>query len=73
MGIITNHYKDPYLTIQYNGKKEGFFRGSGIPGNTITYNTLLDACAKCGTMARVPAIFEKMKLLWLKRSRAKNG
>ena len=34
---------------------------AGIPGNTITYNTLLDACAKCGTMSRVPAIFEKMK------------
>ncbi|CAK9048357.1 unnamed protein product, partial [Durusdinium trenchii] len=32
-----------------------------IPGNTITYNTLLDACAKCSAMARVPAIFEKMR------------
>ncbi|CAK0899049.1 unnamed protein product, partial [Prorocentrum cordatum] len=30
--------------------------------NTITYNTLLDACARsAGAMARVPTIFETMK------------
>ena len=33
----------------------------GIPGNTITYNTLLDACAKSGAMSRVEEIFEKMR------------
>eukprot|EP00930_Biecheleria_cincta_P037912 TRINITY_DN2605_c0_g2_i1.p1 TRINITY_DN2605_c0_g2~~TRINITY_DN2605_c0_g2_i1.p1 ORF type:complete len:1113 (-),score=243.30 TRINITY_DN2605_c0_g2_i1:322-3537(-) len=33
----------------------------GIQGNTITYNTVLDALAKSGLMAEVPAIFETMR------------
>jgi len=32
-----------------------------VEANTITYNTLLDACAKCAAMARVPEVFEEMK------------
>merc|ERR1719473_1032957 len=33
----------------------------GIPCNTITYNTMLDACAKCCSMARASALLEDMR------------
>merc|ERR1719460_3218007 len=29
--------------------------------NTVVYSTVLDACAKCGAMDRVPEVFEEMK------------
>merc|ERR1719440_971459 len=32
-----------------------------VPCNTISYNTMLDACAKCGAMHRVPDLLEDMK------------
>jgi len=32
-----------------------------IACNTISYNTMLDACAKCGAMDRVPQLLEDMK------------
>merc|ERR1719238_1160417 len=32
-----------------------------IACNTISYNTMLDACAKCGAMDRVPELLEDMK------------
>jgi pentatricopeptide repeat protein len=32
-----------------------------IACNTISYNTMLDACAKCGAMHRVPQLLEDMK------------
>merc|ERR1719378_1603508 len=32
-----------------------------IPCNTITYNTMFDACARCGTMDRVPQLLENMR------------
>merc|ERR1719191_618829 len=35
-------------------------RSRGIERNTITYNTLLDACAKAGVMDRVPEVFAEM-------------
>merc|ERR1719261_1260330 len=31
--------------------------------NTISYNTMLDACAKCGAMHRVPELLEDMKAM----------
>merc|ERR1719456_434777 len=33
----------------------------GVPCNTITYNTMLDACAKCYTMHRAEHILKAMK------------
>merc|ERR1719316_1758505 len=32
-----------------------------VPCNTISYNTMLDACGKCGAMHRVPKLLEDMK------------
>merc|ERR1719408_461567 len=32
-----------------------------IACNTISYNTMLDACAKCGVMHRVPELLENMR------------
>merc|ERR1719299_330152 len=32
-----------------------------IQCNTITYNTMFDACARCGTMDRVPKLLEDMR------------
>ena len=32
-----------------------------VPRNTSSYNTMLDACAKCGAMHRVPELLEDMK------------
>merc|ERR1719321_672112 len=36
-------------------------RGNNIPCNTITYNTMLDACAKCCTMDRASGLLEDMR------------
>merc|ERR1719321_1381474 len=36
-------------------------RGNNIPCNTITYNTMLDACAKCCTMDRASGLLEHMR------------
>jgi pentatricopeptide repeat protein len=36
-------------------------RAKGIHCNTITYNTLLNAFARCGSMHRVPAVLNDMK------------
>merc|ERR1719401_2925379 len=36
-------------------------RVNGYACNTITYNTMLDACAKCSTMSRAPGLLEDMK------------
>merc|ERR1719161_444329 len=36
-------------------------RSKGVPCNTITYNTLLDACAKCCAMDRASSLLEDMK------------
>merc|ERR1719473_2347951 len=36
-------------------------RNKNIPCNTITYNTMLDACAKCCSMCRAPTLLEDMK------------
>jgi pentatricopeptide repeat protein len=36
-------------------------RSKDIPCNTITYNTLLNAFARCGSMHRVPAVLHDMK------------
>jgi pentatricopeptide repeat protein len=36
-------------------------RSKGIPCNTITYNTMLDACAKCCAMSRASELLEDMK------------
>jgi pentatricopeptide repeat protein len=33
----------------------------GVPCNTITYNTMLDACAKCCTMSRAEQILRAMR------------
>merc|ERR1719453_2747966 len=33
----------------------------GVPCNTITYNTMLDACAKCCTMSRAEQVLKSMK------------
>ena len=35
-------------------------RSRGIPCNTVTYNTILDACAKCYAMSRVSKLLEDM-------------
>merc|ERR1719373_1037055 len=35
-------------------------RASGIPCNTITYNTLLDACAKACSMSKASQLLEDM-------------
>jgi len=35
--------------------------GRQIPCNTITYNTMFDACARCATMDRVPQLLEDMR------------
>ena len=32
-----------------------------IPCNTITYNTMIDACARSGIMDKVPPLLEEMK------------
>jgi len=32
-----------------------------VPCNTITYNTMVDACARCGCMDKVPLLLEEMK------------
>jgi len=34
----------------------------GTPANTVTYNTIIDACARCGSMHRVPNLLEEMKV-----------
>lgn len=34
---------------------------NGIACNTITYNTMLDACAKCGCMERASMLLEDMR------------
>ena len=36
-------------------------RERGVACNTISYNIMLDACAKCGAMHRVPELLEDMK------------
>merc|ERR1719399_616910 len=36
-------------------------RKTGVPCNTITYNTMIDACARCGGMDKVPPLLEDMK------------
>merc|ERR1719389_563736 len=33
----------------------------GVPCNTVTYNTLLDACARCGCMGRAPKLVADMR------------
>merc|ERR1719263_1199621 len=33
----------------------------GVPSNTVTYNTLLDACAKCGCMGKAPKLVADMR------------
>merc|ERR1719169_395914 len=33
----------------------------GVPCNTITYNTMLDACAKCCTMYRAEHVLKAMR------------
>jgi len=32
-----------------------------IPCNVITYNTIIDACARCWCMDRVPGVLERMR------------
>ena len=34
---------------------------SNVRCNTITDNTMIDACASCGSVDRVPALLEEMK------------
>merc|ERR1719375_834694 len=36
-------------------------RDQGVQANTITYNTMIDACARCGAMDRVPQLLADMK------------
>merc|ERR550532_576334 len=36
-------------------------RANGIPCNTITYNTMLDACAKCCAMSHASELLDDMK------------
>merc|ERR1719161_1946327 len=33
----------------------------GLPANTVTYNTMIDACARCWAMDRVPQLLESMR------------
>lgn len=36
-------------------------RNNGIACNTITYNTMLDACAKCSCMEKASGLLEDMR------------
>ena len=36
-------------------------RNNGIACNTITYNTMLDACAKCSSMEKAAMLLEDMR------------
>lgn len=49
------------LNIQGESTRPQEMRNNGIACNTITYNTMLDACAKCGCMEKASMLLEDMR------------
>ena len=49
------------LNIQGESTLPQEMRNNGIACNTITYNTMLDACAKCGCMEKASMLLEDMR------------
>ena len=49
------------MNIQGESTLPQEMRNNGIACNTITYNTMLDACAKCGCMEKASMLLEDMR------------
>jgi len=54
-GYAINRRLDKVMTVYYE------MQARGISGNTITYNTMLNALVRCGDLRRLPQLLEDMR------------